>query len=99
MNLVSGANLVIFSVKYSFAAAENALAHNILIINILLKARAPFGEHELSVKHYHSDTYAPGCSIFRRKLSMVFSMRQVMVIGPTPPGTGVITDAFGSIAA
>ncbi len=30
---------------------------------------------------------------------MVFSMRQVMVIGPTPPGTGVITDAFGSIAA
>ena len=99
MNLVSGANLVIFSVKHSFAAAENALAHNILIINILLKARAPQREHELSAKHYHSDTYAPGYFTLRRKHSMVFSMRQVMVIGPTPPGTGVMTDAFGSIAA
>ena len=38
-------------------------------------------------------------TIFLRKHSMVFSMRQVMVIGPTPPGTGVITDAYGSIAA
>ena len=38
-------------------------------------------------------------SILRRKHSMVFSIRQQMVIGPTPPGTGVITDAFGSIAA
>jgi hypothetical protein len=38
-------------------------------------------------------------SIFLRKHSMVFSMRQQMVIGPTPPGTGVITEALGSIAA
>ena len=37
--------------------------------------------------------------ILRRKHSMVFSIRQQMVIGPTPPGTGVITEAFGSIAA
>ena len=27
---------------------------------------------------------------------MVFSIRQVMVIGPTPPGTGVMTDAIGN---
>ena len=30
---------------------------------------------------------------------MVFSIRQHIVIGPTPPGTGVITDAFCSAAA
>ena len=30
---------------------------------------------------------------------MVFSIRQQIVIGPTPPGTGVMTDAFGSMAA
>jgi hypothetical protein len=29
---------------------------------------------------------------------MVFSIRQQMVIGPTPPGTGVMTDAFGCVA-
>ena len=29
---------------------------------------------------------------------MVFSMRQQIVIGPTPPGTGVMTDAFGIVA-
>ena len=29
---------------------------------------------------------------------MVFSIRQQMVIGPTPPGTGVITEALGSMA-
>ena len=38
-------------------------------------------------------------AIFLRKHSIVFSMRHVMVIGPTPPGTGVITDALDSIAA
>ena len=37
--------------------------------------------------------------IFLRKSLMVFCMRQVMVIGPTPPGTGVITDAIGSTAS
>ena len=37
--------------------------------------------------------------ILRRKHSIVFSIRQVMVIGPTPPGTGVITEALGSTAA
>ena len=34
-----------------------------------------------------------------RKQAMVFSIRQVMVMGPTPPGTGVMTDAFGSTAS
>ena len=34
-----------------------------------------------------------------RKHWMVFSMRQQMVIGPTPPGTGVITEALGSTEA
>ena len=38
-------------------------------------------------------------AIFLMKHSMVFSIRQVIVIGPTPPGTGVITDALGSMAA
>ena len=38
-------------------------------------------------------------AIFLMKHSMAFSIRQVMVIGPTPPGTGVMTDALGSIAA
>ena len=37
--------------------------------------------------------------IFLRKSLIVFCMRQVMVIGPTPPGTGVITDAIGSTAS
>ena len=37
--------------------------------------------------------------IFLRKSLMVFCMRQVMVIGPTPPGTGVMTDAIGSTAS
>ena len=36
---------------------------------------------------------------FLRKSSIVFSIRQVIVIGPTPPGTGVITDASGSTAS
>ena len=35
----------------------------------------------------------------RRKHSIVFSIRQAIVIGPTPPGTGVMTDAIGSTAA
>ena len=30
---------------------------------------------------------------------MVFSIRQQMVMGPTPPGTGVIAEAFGSTEA
>ena len=38
-------------------------------------------------------------AIFLMKHSMVFSIRHVIVIGPTPPGTGVMTDALGSIAA
>ena len=37
--------------------------------------------------------------IRRRKHSIVFSIRQQIVIGPTPPGTGVMTEAFGSTAA
>ena len=37
-------------------------------------------------------------AIFARNSLIVFSMRQVMVIGPTPPGTGVITEARGSTA-
>ena len=41
----------------------------------------------------------PYACIFLRKHSIVFSMRHVMVIGPTPPGTGVMTEAFGSTAA
>ena len=36
---------------------------------------------------------------FLRKSSIVFSIRHVIVIGPTPPGTGVITDASGSTAS
>ena len=38
-------------------------------------------------------------AIRRRKHSIVFSIRQQIVIGPTPPGTGVMTDALGSMAA
>ena len=34
-------------------------------------------------------------AIRRRKHSIVFSIRQQIVIGPTPPGTGVMTDALG----
>lgn len=37
--------------------------------------------------------------IFARKHSMVFSIRQHMVIGPTPPGTGVMTEALGATAS
>ena len=37
--------------------------------------------------------------ILTRKRSIVFSIRQAMVIGPTPPGTGVIAEAFGSTLA
>ena len=37
--------------------------------------------------------------IRRRKHSIVFSIRQQIVIGPTPPGTGVMTEASGSTAA
>ncbi len=38
-------------------------------------------------------------SIFRKKHSTVFSIKHAIVIGPTPPGTGVMSDAFGSTAA
>lgn len=41
---------------------------------------------------------AQACRL-RRKHSTVFSIRQQMVIGPTPPGTGVITEARGATAA
>ncbi len=35
----------------------------------------------------------------RRKHSIVFSIKQQMVMGPTPPGTGVMTEAFSATAA
>ena len=36
---------------------------------------------------------------FLRNASIVFSIRQAIVIGPTPPGTFVISEAFGSQAS
>jgi hypothetical protein len=60
------------------------------------KLRAPQREHGalmiLLTVNYLAAT-------FLRKHSMVFSIRHVIVIGPTPPGTGVMTEALGSIAA
>ena len=50
-------------------------------------------------KSFLPSHYSLVFSILRRKHSTVFSIRQQMVMGPTPPGTGVMADALGSTAA
>ena len=44
-----------------------------------------------SVKHYNSSDGKPCCQ--RAELT-VFAISMAMVIGPTPPGTGVIAEAI-----
>ena len=68
-------------------------------LRLLLISR--YNPHQGNPSSFGTIAQIPGIyfATFLRNASIVFSIRQAIVIGPTPPGTFVISEAFGSQAS